>query len=72
MKIRILVFLLAAAIAVPAGARPIVVPHHRGSSWVRVWNGFLGFFRGFHLLDASNATEHGFPPPACATSWTIQ
>ena len=65
MKVRLLVVLLAAALmAAPAGARPLAVSHQRGTSWVRAWQGFLGFFHGFHLFEASSASEHGLPPPS--------
>ena len=71
MKARILVFLLVAAIALPAGARPVVRSRHV-SAWATLWHDFLGFVRGFQLFDASNASSHGLPPPSCTIDVTIQ
>ncbi len=69
---RVVVFLLFACMGAPAGARPLSAVH-RGTSWVRAWNGFLGFFRGFRLFDASDVNGHGFPPPPKVPTWmTVQ
>ena len=71
MKRRILVFLLVAAIAAPAGARP-ASPVHRGWVWASVWGDVVDFVRSFRLFDASSVTEHGLPPPNCTTSSSFQ
>ena len=71
MKARVAVFLLAVALAGPVGARPLA-PMHRGTTWVRVWRGFLGFFQGFRLFDATDVSWHGLPPPSCTTSTSFQ
>ncbi|HET9796134.1 MAG TPA: hypothetical protein VFS34_16925 [Thermoanaerobaculia bacterium] len=71
IKLRIVVFLLAASLAAPVGARPLAVAH-RGTTWIRVWQGFLGFFHGFRLFDATDASGHILPPPTCTTFSSIQ
>ncbi len=72
MKRRVLVLLLAAALAAPAGARPAIRVPHRVATWSHLWQGFLGFFEVFERLGSSDASDHGFPPPACTTSTTFQ
>jgi hypothetical protein len=69
MKARILVFLLVAAVALPAGARPMAPVRHV-TPWTSIWHSLLGFVRGFELFDASGANGHGLPPPVC-TTWSL-
>jgi hypothetical protein len=70
---RVFVFLLAACLAAPAGARPLTVSHRGTTIWIRAWNGFVGYFRGFQLFDAMEVSGHGFPPPPSCPAWmTIQ
>jgi len=66
---RVIVFVLAASLAAPAGARPLSAVD-RGAIWVHAWNGFLGFFRGFRLFEATDVAGHGFPPPPACSTWT--
>ena len=66
MKARILVFLLVAAVALPAGARPVAAVRHV-TAWASIWHGLLGFIRDFELFDSSSANGHGLPPPVCTT-----
>ena len=66
MKARILVFLVVAAVALPAGARPNAPVRHV-TVWAGIWHGLLGFVREFDLFDASSASGHGLPPPVCTT-----
>ena len=69
MKPRILVFLLAAALAAPVGARPVVSPVRHTTVWAGLWGDFLGFVRSFRLFDDTDKTTHGLPPPTC-TTWS--
>jgi hypothetical protein len=71
MKFRVLVFLLAVALAAPAGARP-VAPLRHVASWSFLWQGFIGFFRGFRLFEATDVTWHGLPPPSITAKPTFQ
>ena len=72
MKSRFLGLILVIALAAPAAARPAIVVPHRTTSWVRLWQGFLGFFTGFRLFDAMDASGHTLPPPTCTTSYSGQ
>ena len=71
MKARILVFLVVAAVALPAGARPNAAVRHV-TAWASIWNGLLGFVREFSPFDSSSASGHGLPPPVSTTLTSFQ
>ncbi|HET7453052.1 MAG TPA: hypothetical protein VFL12_09945 [Thermoanaerobaculia bacterium] len=71
MKARILVFLVVAAVALPAGARPNAPVRHV-TAWAGIWHDLLSFVREFDLFDSSSANSHGLPPPVCTTLTSFQ